>query len=234
MSMKPVLRVVFLVISALIFASVIRPQAAPKEPSFVRDADRPFVYLKFERIGAGLRRNEDEPLLRTWLRFVNNSSVPIWLRTFGTPDGSPADEVGVMDEVVLNQHGITITADGSPSLEVEHEPTSGIFNPTPKPDVERPRERKMPFGYSSDLSSVLTLAPGESVLFSVPVDHLGGYGCDWHMEIPFRFSVPKGRGPRDPLVGGEPMMHLHYAFYNLPDEAQARLRKEPHGESSRD
>jgi hypothetical protein len=46
-------------------------------------------------------------------------------RTYGEPEGSPADEVGVMDDVVLEQHGIAITPDRSPTLEVEHEPTAG-------------------------------------------------------------------------------------------------------------
>jgi hypothetical protein len=224
---KTVLRIVFPMIFALVAVSAIRPQTALKESSFVRDANRPFVYLKFERIGTGVRRNEAEPSLRAWFRFVNNSSAPIRLRTYGEPKGSSADEVGVMDDVVADQPIFTITA-SSAVPEVEHQPTSDMEKSTAKATVERQRERKMPFGYSSEVSSATTVASGESVLFSVSVDHLGSPGSDWHMEIPFWFAVPKGRGPRDPVVGGEPVMSLHYHFYDLPDEAQARLRGESH------
>jgi hypothetical protein len=136
MSGKPVLRIVFPMIFALVAVSVIRQKTALKESSFVRDANRPFVYPKFERIGAGVRRNEDEPSFCAWFHFVNNSSVPIRLRTYGEPEGSPADEVGVMDDVVVDQPLITITANSS-GPQVEHEPTSGKVNPTAEANVER-------------------------------------------------------------------------------------------------
>src|ERR1700733_517886 len=89
---------------------------------FVRDANRPFVYLKFDHVGTGVRRNDNEPPSRVWLQFVNNCNVPILLHAYGVPDGSPAGELGVMDDVVPNRAILTITADYGLNLEVQDEP----------------------------------------------------------------------------------------------------------------
>ena len=70
--------------------------------SFVRDPDRPFVYLKFDHLGTGVRRSENEPPARIWLRFVNNCNTAIQLHTYRAPQGSLSDELGVTDNVVLN------------------------------------------------------------------------------------------------------------------------------------
>ncbi len=45
------------------------------------------------------------------------------------------------------------------------------------------------------------------------------------MEIPFKFVVPRNQGPRDSLIGGEPILTLWYSHYNLPDEAKAAIEK---------
>ena len=83
----------------------------------------------------------------------------------------------------------------------------------------------MPDGYMSEVSSVVTVAPGDSVLFSIPVSHVGTSNSRWHMEVPFNFDLRKGRGPRDPSVGGEPIMMLRYSHYDLPDDAKAAIEK---------
>lgn len=195
-------------------------QAGQAAPHFVRDTNRPFVYLKFDHIGMGVRRHEHEPSSRIWFQFVNNCNVPIQLHAYSAPDGSLSEEVGVMDDVVADQPMLTIT----PATDIK---TEDPFATVPKLEDRSINHQpdEMPVGYVGELGSTLMVAPGHSVLFSVPTNHLGSKEDDWHMEIPFWIDTPKGRGPRDPVIGGEPVMRLHYSFYDLPADVQAQITK---------
>src|SRR5579862_7731003 len=84
--------------------------------SFVIDANRPYVYLKFDHYGRGVHFGNDEPDLRFWFRFVNNCRVPVLLRTFGVPDGSLPHEVGVMDLVKRDEVEGFVTERPQPPL----------------------------------------------------------------------------------------------------------------------
>ena len=189
----------------------------------MRDQNRPFVYLKFDHIGVGVRRAAEEPSTRIWLKFVNNCNAPIRLRVYGVPDGSVTGEVGVMDDVVRNRPMLTITA-GNSSPDVEHESSAGN-DAVRTTEASTPQTTEMPSGYLSEVSGAVTVSPGGFVLFSVPTTHVGGRAKEWHMEIPFWFDVPKGRGPRDEVVGGEPVMSLWYAHYDLPESAMNDIAK---------
>jgi hypothetical protein len=92
-----------------------KPAAAPR---LAIDADRPFVYLKFVRYGPGIPFGENEPKQRIWFKFVNNCNVPITISTFGVPDGTPRDEVGVMDRVIRDEHS---------GIEAEFLPPMAVF-----------------------------------------------------------------------------------------------------------
>lgn len=178
---------------------------------FLRDPNSPFVYLKFDHLGTGVRRSESEPPTRIWLRFVNNSNISIQLQAYGAPEGSLKGEVGVMDDVVLDPPMLTIISDSDPPGRAKRE--------------GEPESSKMPVGYLDEDSGAVTVAPGDSILFSVPISHIGKRDCGWHMEIPFEFRVPRGHGSRDPLIGGEPILALWYSYYDLPDEAKAAIGK---------
>jgi hypothetical protein len=78
----------------------------------------------------------------------------------------------------------------------------------------------MPRGYEFDVSTVENIPPGKSVLFSVPVTHLSK---SWHIEIPYEFDVPPGKGPRQSIVGGEPRMFLIYSAWDLPQDIQEQI-----------
>jgi hypothetical protein len=170
------------------------------------DANRQFVYLKFDHMGRGIKRSDSEPELRIWFRFVNNSHFPIDLRTYGVPDGSPREEVGIMDFVAENPPmRIVITSD---------------LDTKPKASLE---PEKMPDDYWFEVGSGMTLQPGKEVLFSIPVNHLGK---SWHMEIPFSFKNAGGKFPRDPSTGGEIKMRLSYSLYDLPDDVHAKIKSE--------
>jgi hypothetical protein len=47
----------------------------------------------------------------------------------------------------------------------------------------------MPHGYATaaDVTSILTLQPGENVLFSVPVNHVAPV---WFLQVAFQFDLP--------------------------------------------
>jgi hypothetical protein len=78
-------------------------QTSTSPTIFVIDDNRPYVYLTFDRMGKGVRFSDDEPPQRVWLHFVNDCRVGIVLRTFGVPEGSPKDEVGVMHDVAKDR-----------------------------------------------------------------------------------------------------------------------------------
>jgi hypothetical protein len=171
---------------------------------FVIDENRPYVYLRFDHMGKGVKFSGDEPAQRVWLRFVNNCRVGIVLRTFGAPEGSPTDEVGVMHRVVRDeQFRIRDIESDPPALNGK--------------DAEPRQEAKMPNGYDFDVSSAETVKPGKSLLFSVPVTHLSK---SWHMEIPYELDLPRGKGLREQIVGGQPSMILRYSAWDLPEDVQ--------------
>jgi len=177
-------------------------------PGFVIDQNRPYVYLLFDHVGKAVGYSKDEPQTRVWLRFVNNCKVAIVLRTFGAPEGSSKEEAGLIHEVVKDvQFRIR-------EVKVEPPPLNGESS---EPD----EEPQMPTGYNFDVSSAESVPPGQSLLFSVPVTHLSK---SWHLEIPYTFDLPPGKGPRLPIVGGEPKMVLLYSGWDLPDEVQKQLK----------
>ena len=196
---------------AILACGIIIPagsQTTKASTSFAIDANRQFVYLKFDHLGKGIKRWDSEPDLRIWLRFVNNSYFPIDLRTYGVPDGIPREEVGIMDIVAENPPmRIVITSD---------------LDAKPKASVEPER---MPADYWFEVGSQMTLQPGKEVLFSIPANHLGK---SWHMEIPFSFMNAGGKFPRDPSTGGEIEMRLSYSLYDLPDDVQAKIKSQIH------
>ena len=59
------------------------------------------------------------------------------------------------------------------------------------------------------VASLITIGPGEEILFSLPVNHLNK---NWHIEIPFNFELPQGKGPRDPLNRRAPH---GYSLFNV-------------------
>ncbi len=197
-----------------------KPSAAPR---FVIDADRPFVYLKFVRYGPGTKFGDGEPKERIWFKFVNNCNVPVTVRTFGAPDGSAPDEIGVMDRVVRDEHN-GIEVEFLPPMPVpEFPPGESDARPQAQTTGTRLEPEEMPLGYWFEVGSSDTIPSGKAVLFSIPTNHLGK---DWHIEIPFSFEEPPGHCCRDSNVwGGQPEMHLSYSLEDLPESIQAALKK---------
>jgi hypothetical protein len=189
-------------------------QGTKTNNSFLIDVNRPFVYVKFDHIGPGAPRSADEPNSRIWLRLTNNCRIPLLVRANSVPDESPKNEIGLEWRVVPNT---TIQGMGS------------FFPPgKDQPQTEQNAEIQksglktddIPRGYMEEVTSLVTIGPGEEVLFSMPVNHLSKR---WHVEIPFEFEMPKGKGPREPRNGGEPIMVVSYSLWDLPPKALREL-----------
>jgi hypothetical protein len=81
---------------------------------------------------------------------------------------------------------------------------------------------QIPRGYMEEVGSLVTINPRREILFSMPANHLSKR---WHIEIPFEFGLPKGKGPRDPNNGGEPQMVVTYSLWDLPPKSRAEIGK---------
>jgi len=180
---------------------------------FLIDPNRPYVYLKFDHIGKGIPRSEREPTSRIWLRLVNNCHVPIIVSTFGIPEGSPKYEAGVMDKIVPVKTLGLVTIGQLPMAPLP--PPLGPTAPEQKPSTKAMVD-EMPSGYDAfDVGSFDVIPPGKAILFSVPTSHLSR---QWYFKIPFRFDLPKRKGPWDPSVGGQPDMAISYSISDIPSE----------------
>ena len=205
---RGVCRVFWVLLPVLCFLAVpVRSQTVQAPTGFVMNVNRPFVYVKFDHIGPGVARSKDEPNLRIWLRLTNNCRIAILVQASGVPDESPEDEVGVQYEVVRN-------------------PEISILPLNPREEKttiqEKPKAAELPRGTMFHVASLVSIEPGNDILFSVPVNHLSD---KWHIEIPFEFELPKGKGPRDPNNGGIPVMVLHYSLWDLPPKSRAEIVK---------
>lgn len=146
-----------------------------------------------------MRFSQGEPPTRIWLHLVNNCALAIRVNTSGVPDGSVQGEVGVLHEVVEEQPILTIYSDQD-----EHSPK------------KRDHVGKKPPGYDAELSSAATIAPGQSILFSIPTNHLSE---SWHIEIPitFVFGLSRSSHMRDESIGGEPIIRVRYSLFEAPN-----------------
>jgi len=184
--------VVVLLLTALGLPGAQDAQTTP----FVMDANKPYVYLEFDHVGQRKPLGPDEGKQGLWLRFVNNCRVPVTIGTFGTGTEDPG--IGVIDEVVA------ILPSGS----------GGI----PELEGTRPRHAvKPPEGYDvgAEVHSLATVDPGESVLFSVPLNHVSP---DWYLRVEFTLDVS------DRKVGDQPYSYADFRWDKLPDAVRSRSK----------
>jgi hypothetical protein len=142
------------------------------------DATKPIVYIEFDHAGPRQPVEDGEPDQGLWLRLVNNSTVPIDVRANGTTTDS---KMTLLPDVITPRAGRI--------------PRSG-------PPLE-----KMPQGYSSDTATILTIDPGKSLVFSVPVNHVAP---TWFMQVPFQFSLPPVK------EGVQPSCYAEFTWEDLP------------------
>lgn len=189
-------------------------QSTKMGKGFLIDVNRPFVYVKFDHIGPGEPRDPTEPNSRIWLRLRNNCRIAILVRANGVPDDSAKDEVGLEYDVVANPAGrgmVSFSTSGTDKPETHT--TRGAQNSETKSD-------EIPRGYIEEVGSLVTIGPGEEILFSMPINHLSER---WHVEIPFDFELPRGKGPLYSNTVGLPVMAVHYTVWDLPRNSQAEI-----------
>lgn len=166
--------------------------------SFLVDPSKPYVYLEVDHIGPRAPRNEDEPKSGIWLRLHNNCKVPIIVRTFGVPPGSPEGEVGVLDNVVSNPKvvmGDGVVTYGGPPMTDPRPPLLFGDQGEAKREAPQAATATMPHGYMFPASSFVTIAPGRNVYFSLPMNQVSN---EWHVEIPFRLDLKVKTAIRPP------------------------------------
>jgi len=146
-------------------------EAQQNANGFVLDDRNPYVYLKFDHMGARQPFIDGESQSGVWIRIVNNCRVPISVPTAGAPGEKGGIEV--LDEVVpMAESAVKVTTD----------------NPEKQ---QASSQSKRPEGYAEyagDVQGFTEIAPGESLLFSVPVNHV--VGPDWYMRVRFSLDVP--------------------------------------------
>ncbi len=168
--MKTLALSLFLCVASLCTPAVLSPE--PQTQSFLIDPSKDYVYLKFDHMGPRKPLPSDTTSQGLWLRLMDNCRVPIIVAIFDPGTGDPG--VGVFDEVV--------------SAPVGHMAFHFKGEARPKPAAKT--KEKPPQGYSiPDTFSTTTIAPGESLLFSVPLNHVGPY---WFMEVRFYLDVGGG------------------------------------------
>lgn len=91
------------------------PQPSGAGNTFRLNPAFPFVYLKFDHIGAGKKEFSNEPTTRIWLRLVNNCHLPIVVRGGDRLDSGVAGEVFFEEIAVVPNSPIFTISSGPPS-----------------------------------------------------------------------------------------------------------------------
>lgn len=134
---------------------LLSPMAHPQQATFVRDSAKPYIYLQFDHVGKRKPIQVGESNQGLWLRFVNNSNVPVKVGSFDPGSDDPG--TGLISEVI---------------------PYKGLgAYSSPK---------NLPPGYESEVYSLMSVQPGESILFSVPKEYVSEL---WYLRIRFTLSV---------------------------------------------
>jgi hypothetical protein len=151
----------------------------PNTRGFLIDPSKHYVYIKFDHVAHREPLSPDETAKGLWLRLVNNCRVPITVAIFNTENAGPDPGVGVYDEVVP-----LAVKSGLPIL--------GLAENRPKAIVT-PKEDPPPEGYTlPDTFSTTTISPGDSLLFNLPLNHVGP---SWSLQIRFYLETSYGSGP---------------------------------------
>ena len=170
---------------------------ASKIADFLIDPSKDYVDLKFDHAGSRERLAGDEVSQGLWMRLVNNCRLPVMVATFNPGTNDPG--VGIYDVVV------PFVVKG-PTLRLE----SGKNG---QRGASRISPGKAPKGYFlPDTFSTASVSPGESILFSVPANHVGP---SWSLEIRFYLELPGTH------YGSGPYSVLCFDWVDIPEQFRA-------------
>ncbi len=173
---------------------------------FVINKSKPYAYIEFDHIGPRTPQSKDEGNIGLWLRIVNNCRIPIVVPASGYPEGDKDPGVPVLDEIELRKPGTSLTMTFPDGKEI-------TFPPLPPKMDEQP-----PKGYAEDnidVFSVVQVLPGESMLFSVPLNHVSDW---WNLYVRASLEVKGTAGDSYEA----PYLHLVFTKNRIPPEALAK------------
>jgi hypothetical protein len=114
--------------------------AVAQQPTLALNTSRPYVFVQFDHSGPRQPSTLGESHRGIWLKLVNNSTIPIAVRTFDLGTGDKA--AGIMFEVARVsrriRHGHKLST--------------------------------QPHGYNFDVATHEVIEPGKSMIFSVPAE----------------------------------------------------------------
>ena len=148
------------------------------------DSTKPIVYIAFDHAARRQPVEDGEPDRGLWLRLVNNSVLPVEVRANGT---ATDPEMTILPDVIA--------------------PRATPFLGSP------PVHERMPRGYSSNVGTLITIDPGKSLVFSVPVNHVSP---TWSLQIPFHFSLPPVN------EGVQPVCLAGFVWEDIPEPHRTR------------
>jgi hypothetical protein len=194
----------FLLALFLCVALSIAPSGAkegPKQPDFLIDPSKHYVYLKFDHVGGREPLSPDEPSKGLWLSLVNNCRLPVIVAIFSTENAEPNSGIGVYDEVVkLPMKGPTVQFDVSGRAQTKR---------------TAPLAQEPPEGYSlPHVFSTTTISPGGNLLFNLPLNHVS---ASWYLQVRFYFELP-GEG-----YGSGPYSVVSFDWQDIPESLREPL-----------
>lgn len=83
---------------AVTLGLVLSQRSQAQQMRFSRDPSRPYAYLQFDHVGKRKPTRSGESTRGLWLKFVNNSNVPMELGSFDPGTNDPG--TGLLDEVL--------------------------------------------------------------------------------------------------------------------------------------
>jgi hypothetical protein len=186
----------FIVLCGVLLTSLLAP-GQMKTADFLVDPSKDYVYLKFDHAGSRERLAGDEVSQGLWMRLVNNCRLPVVVATFNPGTNDPG--VGIYDMVV------PMVAKG-PTLRLGSDKNG-------QRGASRIPSGKVPKGYSlPDTFSTASISSGESLLFSVPANHVGP---SWSFEIRFYLELPGTH------YGSGPYSVLSFDLVDIPEQFRA-------------
>ena len=187
--------VIALTICCTLSTSVLaQRKGAARSPDVRLSKNHATVYIMFERVGKREPRRIGESSDGVWLRLHNNTRWRLHLQAYGLEGAflrGDEKEVGLYYEV------------GSiPG------PTSRLKE-AGAPIVEEKQGCEAPLLKYGDLRSGIDLAPGESLVFSVPLEHL----CkNLYVAVTFRYEWEDR--------GDEPLHSVRFYGFDVPEGAK--------------
>lgn len=188
---------------------------------FVLDPSKPYVYIKFDHFAFREPLREGEVPRGLWLRLVNNCRVPIEVLGYGFTDSN--DETGVLLQTeVVSAKPTMMIFEGVPHAQIEpvvipvlgQEEPPATRSETESASLLKQEEEEMPKGYAVDFATLLTIPPGEDLLFSVPVNHVQP---SWYLRVRFNLQLS--------LTSAlQPLSYVTFSWRDIPEEHRKNAR----------